>query len=719
MALRSFAEMEYHPTSEKLVEILQTKTQNTNPGFFRVMLSYYWGVLAAQMRAGVVGFMGKKPIPINIYAFNLSPSGTGKGHSTGLVETEVVNRFFDTFREHTFPILADQNLEALATRRATRNGTDPSDELEKLNKEFNSLGALMIIFGEATSPAIKQMRQKLLMANAGACNLQVDEIGVNLQASLEPLTTYLELYDKGLVKDKLVKSTSDNVRFEKIDGATPANLLLFGSPQKVLDGAGTEQLLMDLLEMGYARRCLFGYARTSTKQSGKSAEEVYDLLFNSENDEFIEDLSLRLESLADMVNINKRVHLPKDVCLALLDYKIMCEDRARLLNDHATILRSEMDHRYFKALKLAGAYAFIDESPEITMGHLENAIKLVEDSGRACEELLAPERNYVKVAKFLSACKNEVTLADLDADCPAFKGSRAAKDEIITMATAWGYKNNIIIKKSFTDGIQFLRGESLEETNLDEIIVAYSDDMTTGYSNERVPFDKLPRLFTAPGFHWVNHHLKGGYRKEENAEQGFNAVVLDIDGTCQLSTAMMLLKDYKAIYYTTKRSTPETNRFRIIIPTNYILKLDAEDYKEFYMNLLKSMPFEVDESASHRCKKWLSNETEAIVTEGKVLDVLPFIPKTSKNEEREKKFQDQQSLDNLERWVINNTGDGNRNVQLHKYAMVLVDAGYDFEDVRSRVINLNDKMVDKLDEAELMGTVFKTVSRAILAKAGS
>ncbi|MFH3574969.1 DUF3987 domain-containing protein, partial [Acinetobacter baumannii] len=89
----------------------------------------------------------------------------------------------ETFREHTFPILAQQNLETLSIRRATRNGTDPSDELEKLNKEFNSLGALMISFSEATSPAIKQMRQKLLMANAGACNLQVDEIGVNLQAT--------------------------------------------------------------------------------------------------------------------------------------------------------------------------------------------------------------------------------------------------------------------------------------------------------------------------------------------------------------------------------------------------------------------------------------------------------------------------------------------------------------------------------------------------------
>lgn len=716
MALRAFEEMEYHPTTEKLVEVLQTKTQNTNPLFFRVLTSYYWGMVSAHMRAGITGFMGKKPIPINIYAFNLSPSGTGKGHSSGVMETEVLNRFFDVFREKTFPILAEQSLELVSVRRATRNGTEPNDELIKLNKEFGSLGSLMMSFSEATSPAIKQMRQKLLLADAGACNLQVDEIGINLKATLEPLTTYLELYDKGLVKDKLVKSTSDNVRFEMVDGATPANLLLFGSPQKLLDGGETEQLLMELLEMGYARRCHFGYIRTAHKQEGLTADELYDQLFNSDSEDYLDELSARFETLADMVNIRKNIRLPKDVCLVLLEYKLFCERRSRNLSEHDTIRKAELEHRYFKALKLAGAYAFIDESPEITIDHLENSMKLTEDSGEACGHLLTPEKNYVKVAKFLSACRSPVTLADLDSDCPAYKGAKTVKEEIITMATAWGYTNNVIIKKSFVEGIQFLRGEALEETNLEEMIIAYSEDMTTGYRNERVPFTKLPRLLTADGFHWVNHHLKGGYRNEENAEQGFNTIVLDIDGTCQLSTAMLLLKDYKAVYYTTKRSTEDCNRFRIILPTNLILNLDADDYKEFYNNVLKSLPFEGDDSAAHRCKKWLSNPTDAVVTDGKLFDVLPFIPKTSKNEEREAKFQDQQSLDNLERWILNNTGDGNRNVQLHKFAMVLVDAGQTYDAITDKVANLNDKLPGKLTEAELSATIYRTVANELLKR---
>jgi len=70
-------------------------------------------------------------------------------------------------------------------------------------------------------------------------------------------------------------------------------------------------------------------------------------------------------------------------------------------------------------------------------------------------------------------------------------------------------------------------------------------------------------------------------------------------------------------------------------------------------------------------------------------------------------------MDNLERWVINNIGDGNRNNMLLRYAMILLDGGFDFEGIRSRVMQLNEKIVDKLEETEIMGTVMVTVMKAI------
>ena len=705
-------QMPYHPTAEQLVQILCNRTQNTEPLFFRVLVGYYFAVVASQMRC-IIGTPDRGDIPVNVYALNLSPSGTGKGHSTSIIEDEVIHQFRDRFLEETFPLLAERNLPVLANKRAVRKNSDPDEELIRVHKEFEQLGSLLFSFDSGTSPAVKQMRHKLLMADAGAVNLEIDEIGLNLVGNTEVLTVFLELYDKGKVKTKLVKSTSDNSRFEEIKGTTPTNMMLFGTPSKLFDGAATEQALYSMLDTGYARRCLFGYLKGASKNLDLTPEQVYELQTSQQTNQFLEELADKLERLADIINANKRLVMSRDTSLELIQYKLLCEKQADAMPEHDEIRKAELSHRYFKALKLAGAYAFVDDSPELTIGHLHNAIRLVEDSGAAFGQMLSRDRPYVKLAKYLAAVGKEVTQADLVEDLPYYKGSSSQKQEMLTLATAYGYKNNIIIKKAFNDGIEFLRGESLKETDLAKMIVSYSSDMTTGYNNETAPFDKLHLLTQAPGMHWINHHLKGGYRNEDNAEPGFNLLVIDVDGTCNLNTAKLLLKDYKALYYTTKSHTDQNHRFRIILPTNYELKMDAKDYKEFYNNVLQWLPFDADPSCAHRCKKWLTHPGHHEYTEGEVFDVLPFIPKTSKNEERKQRFDSQQSLDNLERWVINNTGDGNRNNMLMKYAFILVDANFDFDGIRSRVVALNDKLPDKLDEVEIMSSIMVTVGKAL------
>ena len=708
----STEEMTYHPTSENLVSILCGKTQSTDPLFFRVLVAYYFSVCAAQMRCSIAT-PDRGDIPVNLYALNLATSGYGKGHATNIIEEQVLNQFMSCFLEETFPLLAEQNLPKLANKRAIRKASDPDEELIRVQKEFDGLGSLLFSFDSGTSPAVKQMRHKLLMADAGSVNLEIDEIGANLVGNSEVLHVFLELYDKGKVKTKLIKSSSDNSRIEEIRGQTPTNMMLFGTPSKLFDGAVTEQALYAMLDMGYARRCFFGYLRGSAKNISQTAEEVYEMGVSTASHAFLEEISDKLGALADIINANKRLVMSKETCITLIEYKLQCERAAAKLPDHEEMRKAELSHRYFKVLKLAGAYAFIDDSAELTEAHLYNAIKLAEDSGVAFTQMLTRDRAYVKLAKYIAGKGMDITQADLTEDLPFYKGGTGAKNEMLSLAIAYGYKNNIIIKKSFSDGIEFLRGETLKATDLSQMLMAYSTDMTEGYSNERAPFELLHKVTQHQGIHWVNHHLNGGYRSEENAINGFNFVVIDCDGGVNLSTAKLLLKDYKALYYTTKRHTDEANRFRILLPINYELEMDAKDYKEFYKNVLEWLPFPADEQCGHRCKKWLSNNGHYEYTDGAMLDALPFIPKTAKNETRKALYDTQQSMDNLERWFVNHTGDGNRSNQMIKFALLLVDGGYDFEGVRSRVMAFNDKITDKLEESEILGTIMVTVMKAI------
>ena len=704
--------MEYHPTSEKLVDIICQRAQSSEPLFYRVLVGYYFAVIASHMRC-VIKAEDLGIVPINMYGINLAPSGFGKNRAVNLIEDEVIHLFRSRFINETFPTLAEANLPKLALKRAHRKLTDPDEELLKVQKEFESIGDMFFSFSEATSPAIKQMRHKLLMVDAGALSLEVDEIGSNLSASVEALGTYLEMYDKGKIKPKLTKQSNENKRMEEIHGSTPANAMLFGTPSKLFDGSTTEQLMYELLATGYARRCFFGYAKEANKNDALSAEQIFQLKVNGNNSKFIEDLADRLSDLANIINANKKLIISKDTSILLIEYQLQCQREAAKFPPHASMAKAELDNRYYKVLKLAGAYAFIDDVVEITPQHIYNAIKLAEESGKAFTQMMNQDRTHVKLAKYLSTVGKEVTQADLVEDLPFYKGSQSQKSEMMTLAIAYGYKNNIVIKKSFADGIEFIRGETLKPVDLNKMVISYSADMTSDYRNEYAPFDKLHQLTQAPNMHGVAHHLTGGYRNEENAIPGFSLVVIDIDGGVNISTAKLLLKNYKFLLYTTKRHTDQENRFRIVLPINYELEMDAKDYREFMTNIYEWLPFQVDTATNQRARKWLTHDGHYEYNEGEVLDALPFIPKTSKNEARKELLNSQQSMDNLERWVLNNSGDGNRNNMILRYAMILIDAGFDFEGVRSRVISLNDKMPDKLDESEILSTIMVTVAKTI------
>ena len=709
--------VEHHPAIEEIVEVLCNKTQNTDKGFFRTEVAYFLGKMASSMRA-TISTKDRGEIPVNIYALALATSGFGKGHSVHAMENEFLKPFKKRFMEDTFPTITEKNLWDVANDRAARNGTDQQEEFEKAEREFKSAGAFPFTFDSGTPPAVKQLRHKLLLASCGSINLQIDEIGSNLIGSTDVLTLFLELYDQGIVKQKLVKNTADNQRGEEIDGKTPTNMLLFGTPSKLLDGGQTEDQFYSFLETGYARRCLFGYGQQDRKAfNSQSPEEIFKRLIEPGNNSVVNKWASQFHQLADPTMFGWKMTMEDEVAVRLIEYKIACEQAADAMADHEELRKSELSHRYFKALKLAGAFAFVDKSSEIDMDHLNSAILLVEESGQSFQTILNREKAYVKLAKYIAAVDAEVTHADLHEALPFYKQGNAARNEMMTLATAWGYKKHIIIKKSFVDGIEFFKGETLEETNLDEIILSYSDHWAYNYSAEKVPFDELHKLTQAEGMHWANHHFKNSHRAEENVFAGFNIIVVDVDEGVSLDTAQELLKEYKFLTYTTKRHTEENNRFRIILPINYVLDLDSEEYKEFMNAFLEWLPFRSDESANQRAKKWESFAGGSFHynMDGEILDALPFIPKTSKNADYRNKVKDLQSLDNLERWFAQRIATGNRNNQMIKYALALVDSGMSLIDVNKQVHAFNQKLNTPLSEDEIDSTILTTVAKRFKA----
>lgn len=702
-----------NPILEEIVGLINNKTQNPEKEFFRVLLCYFFGKMAASMRVSI-NTKDRGNIPVNIYTVALATSGYGKGHSVSIIENELMTGFKDQFQNYTIPIVSGRFIQELAAKRAITKNTDEADEVEKATKEYNSGGIIPFTFDSGTVPAVKQLRHTLLMGRIGAVNLQIDEIASNLLGSVDLLTLFLELYDQGMVKQKLTKNTNENTRAEDLDGKTPSNMLLFGTPSKLFDGGAVEDNFNDFLEIGYARRSLFAMGTIkTTDRMVRTAAEIYHDLINPVNSTTLGKWCNYFTQLAEEDMYGWTVTLEDDEAIELLTYKLVCEDAAEHLADNDHIGKAELSHRYFKALKLAGAFAFIHMESVISKDMLYQAIKLVEESGKAFNTLRTRDKAYVRLAKYIAAMDTELTHADLVEALPFYKSSASARSEMMTLASAWGYKRHIVIRKTQVDGIELFRGETLKETDINEIMCAYSEDFAYNYEYTVAPFNELTVLATTPDIHWTNHGFTGGHRNEANVILGFNLIVIDVDGGVNAEYCHQLLKEYKHIIYTTKRSTEDDNRFRLLLPMNYILKLDADDYREFMAAITAWLPFHIDEGANQRSRKWLSNPTGTCIVneDGELLDVMPFIPKTTKYEQTAQQTKMISSMDNLERWFANRVTLYGRNNQILCYALALKDAGMAHIDVVSKTKAFNAKLPSPLNKAELDSTVLVTLAR--------
>jgi len=710
----------YHPFSEKIVDILVRKVNNDNRHFFRILTGYYLSKVASMMRCNIQT-NDRDVIPVNTYVLNLMVSGTGKGHSTNILEREFVAHFKKEFLNNIFPRKAEENIQILAQERSQARinigqsilplNEEYEIQLDKFQRHFDRLGELAFSFDSGTAPAVKQMREKLLLASAGSMNLELDEVGSHISANTDVLNVFLELYDVGLVKQKLIKNTVENIRSEELPGNTPTNLMMFGTPTKLLDGGRVEEEFRQFLETGYARRLLFGYTVDSNRTKYASAQERYQQMV---------DANLAKDMLAiqqTFTNFAKRpfnpvLQISEANSIYLIQYQMKCEAAADDMKDHMSIHKAEMIHRYYKAIKLAGAYTFADNSTEITQDHLDYAISIVEDSGEAFHTLMRKQGPYERLAHYLADCDNEVTHHELMEELPFYKGSEAQRKDLMTLAMSFGYRNNIIIKKRVLDDIEFFLGETLLETDLNSLTVSISKDIAYNFAvpDIKPPFDQLHKLTTADGYHYTAHAFVNGHRKSENVIPGFDLLILDCDGDVSISIVKVLLEDYTFLISTTKRHTEELNRFRLILPISHRIKLTTRDYSRFMENVFEWLPFPVDEAAKDISRKWESYPGHYEYNHGTTIDATMFIPETKRSDETKAQIS-ATGVDNIERWFMAHTTKGNRANHLYRYGMVMIDANMALGDIVEKLETFNNSLETPLLEDQFRNSTIKSISK--------
>lgn len=713
--MNNFSSFEHHPFINEVGNALAAKTNNPDPAMFRIMSAWHLAKAVSNMHGMVKSAVGS-PMPINMYAICLAPSGAGKGHAMSTLEGGIFNRYYDLLQDKVAEA-EHAAINKLSAGYVAEKGLDESTARAKAEREVAELGVYVETFDSGTSPAIKQLRAKIQQLAFGALNLQIDEIGSNLTGSEEALTTFLELYDLGQIKQKVTKVTKEQVRTLDKRTPTPANLLMFGTPSKLFDGNNTERLFIDLVTAGYARRSFFSWQASRKGVKAISQDEAFQkavaLLTALDASPWIDKVRQILDTERSKVYI-----LTDKADKQLFAYRVFCEQRSEEYPEHQEDVRAEMMHRHIKTMKVAAAFAALERLPVVLIRHINHAIALTEESGKAFQTMLMRDKAYIRLAKYITSNKNRVTQADLVTALPFYTGSQSARNDMMTLATSWAYSHDKIIKKEYADGIEFFSGESLEQTDLEALPLSYSSHMADNYSNSTPSWAKLPKLLLASSLHFTNHFLAAGehsmgHRSEANIVEGCNFIVLDVDGTASLPLVRSVLVDFKYYIYTTKSHTDDDHHYRIVMPLTHKVSLNRETFGNFMRNIYNWLPFEVDVAAKDRCRKWASHAGTLEENEGILLDATQFIPHTVRQERLSQAADGLKNLPALERWFALQMSAGNRNNMLARFAFVLVDEGMSLPEVETRVYSLNNSQTEKLSVAEVQQTVLRSVAQRI------
>ncbi len=695
---------------EAVTKYLCENTGTDAEHYYRQITLFYFGILASTLQQSIE-LPSRERIPINLYIFNLMPSGAGKGFGLNIVEKIILEKGIEYYKKEVEEHAKTMSFEAIAEDLMINDPTlDLADVLEKLEKDLSSLGVMWHTFESATVPSIRQLRDRILYAGSGSLNLIVDEFGDNINQIYDALIAYLSLYDKGFIKNKLLKSTTENVRTLSLTGSTPANLLAFGTPVRVLDGSENEETLNKLLDTGYARRSLFCYME-NVKSPILTPREMLDMELKHGVSAFDKRVDAWLYMIIQKSNYRKPIKISEDVYLEILEYKAACLELANEIPDIFSIKQTETKHRHFKVLKISGLLAFIDNEEEISSDHVKQSIAIVEESAENLEKIITTKKPYARLCKHLANIEEPMTLVDMLEDLSFMPTTITKQRELIKLAKAWGFKRNIIIQEKIKHDVEFYQAKVIKELEGNNISLSFSKNITEGYMHKTVLFKDLHKLTCKSGWHWVSHDLISNYRNEENCIPGFNMIVLDVDDNVKLQEAELFFKDYQYLIHTTKSHTEASHRFRIILPMSHELKLDKDDYRAFMRNISNWIPFQLDEATFQRSRKWLSNNSEPHYNEGSLFDIIRFIPDTEEEKQTRKLYNSSplKESDAIERWFIYQTEKGNRSNMLVRYSFFLKETGLSSMDIESKVLTLNAMLSEPLREKEVYSTIIKTI----------
>lgn len=697
-----------NPIVKDIMELILNMKSDIPQNLLMIMISYAMGEVASNLRAKLRLYDGTTK-PLNFYGYIFAPSGVGKDISLNALNRIFINSFSDKMRKGF-----EKHKHKYWEKRMMSLVDDDEEDVEGIIKEEQRLvNPFSYRVSSGTEAGISRSRVTYGYYGIGALNLVIDELGANYAKLRELLALMLSTFEDGDSSARMLKNES----VMEVKGV-PSNFLGYSSPALIFDGGSNEKMLLDDLSQGQARRSFFAWAEKPEKEKLTGEEVVAKNRAKADlNVGKIEELNEYFGALAKPKNMYREVPISDEAELALANYQIKCDELVARTKNIQEQERLELTNRAWKALRLAGIYAFISGADKIEEIHFEQAVYVAELSGISFQRVMNQAPNYERVFNFING-RQKTSDVDLEKQ-PYYKGNQLHKRELLKLARAYGFENDYLFKLKEVEGVEFYSFIEVPKTNIDKITISISKDITTGFKKKIVPFEVLHEVVCSPEFKYSAGTFKKGYRNKDNYEEKQNLIIIDIDDGMKMETAKMMFSNYKCMIATTKSHQKDKNgltcdRFRIIFITDRTIKLNSEIYSEFMQNVYDSLGVPADTSCKDSSRFYYGAKGDYWYSEGdKLFEISDLIPDTTKDKERKIMLSSTGigSTEGVARVLLEEGAKGNRNHTVLRYAMFMKDEGYNYRDAKDKTLEFNSKLPEPLPEKELKSTVFKSLEK--------
>lgn len=656
--------------------------------YARLVSLYGVASIANSIRTEVVIPTDNETMPINLYGVGLAGSGISKSKTVNYV-TSWIEECWRDIKE-----LGNKRLEVI----------DPF-QLEEINDMTKDGVSVEYYYKSITDASLTKLIRILDIADYGSVNLIIDEFASVIGRDYELLSSsVLEIFDRGRLSVNL-RATS---KVKRANNPIPFCFLGFGSSHLLFESdTATEKLFMDLLLTGLARRSIFVNVKTTINK--------YTLDIDSD---ISKDIALVKNRFKEIVsNYDHKTLSLTDEAKEL--YRATEKDnieQSALVSEYKAIQKIYCRNIYWLALKISGIYAVANLHTEVTKEDYLNALEVVNDSYNDLISTVNRKEKYEILVDYLLERGETESEYTLTKELPFYKEIKN-KRQFLELAKGYAYDNNITLQIQDKRNITFYNARGKVKTDLDKpLLFSYSEDMAEGYfTNETVVWRDFYKVLTADGICYSAHSFKDGKRSNDTALTGFQLIILDIDGGVDLETAKILFSEYTYLIATTRNHQKEKkgkieDRFRIVLPMEYTLDLDAETYTQMMKNLFEDLPIEVDKLSDIGRMYFSSAESKYWYNDGVLFSADKYIPHTQEEDlyKKEGVKLSKKNINGISQWCIRNQS-GGRNNTLIKLALLLVDKGFTHDEAKEEIKRVNQQFDSPLSQSELERTIFKTL----------